>query len=436
MPMIGRQRPSMTAYKPTVRDNVARAALNLFGDTYANRKFARNMFGSSGLGSTGKASLADFTPAGVGFAADEAGRQAGQGHPWAAAANLALAAVPIPAVAKGAKGMIGKGLRAVEKKVAPASRIADWNWRPSDEVKRELDLSSIPPHVLGFGQFMDEQAGRAAAGQMGARDLVKAYGITRASMQRSALPLATAEKRGAQLSQLGPGEVRPEGAFSELLGTPEGQAYLDAAQRGQVRPDAIASMMDKFRPFGFQNALGQDLEWAAQNLPQHGGRVGDMVAAAREGASDPREWTNFFRQDVKGVDAAKAGFVGSMLGRGDLPTLDARQIILQTGRPTSEAGKYLSRGGGAGSVEAVQRLAGRMEDLGLETPDNLKPYYQHLTHHTVWDKVSGTKTTHADIINAMKKYGVAAPVAAAILAGTVPRPAEAKDQPNLFRGSE
>ena len=37
------------------------------------------------------------------------------------------------------------------------------------------------------------------------------------------------------------------------------------------------------------------------------------------------------------------------------------------------------------------------------------------------------------IIDIMKRYGVAAPVAAAILAGTVPRPAEAKDQPNLFR---
>lgn len=116
MPMIGR-RPSMTAYKPTVRDMVARQALNLFGDTYANRKLMRNMFGSSGIGSTGEASLADFTPAGVGFAADEAGRLAGQGRPLQAAANLALAAVPIPAVAKGAKGMIGKGMKALRHRL-------------------------------------------------------------------------------------------------------------------------------------------------------------------------------------------------------------------------------------------------------------------------------------------------------------------------------
>lgn len=438
MPVLGKRpnhfaAPVAKAYRPTMRDQVANVFSRALGDTYQSNELARGLFGSSGLGGgqgnlLGGLGLLDLTPIGAAFALEEAGRQIGGGQPVTGAANVALGMVPIPAVAKGGKAVVRRAARRVAGKAAkaapapPVGKIADWNWRPSDEVKRELDLTSIPPHVLAFGQFMDEQAGRAAAGQMGARDLVKAYGITRASMQRSALPLATAEKRGAQLSQLGPGEVRPEGAFAELLGTPEGQAYLDAAQRGQVQPDAIASMMDKFRPFGFQNALGQDLEWAALNLPQHGKRVGDMVAAAREGASDPREWTNFFRQDVKGVDAAKAGFVGSLLGRGDLPTLDARQIVLQTGRPTSEAGKYLSRGGGAGSVEAVQRLAERMNDLGLETPDNLKPYYQHLAHHTVWDKVSGTKTTHADIINAMKRYGVAAPVAAAILAGTMQPP--------------
>ena len=95
--------------------------MELLGDTYANRKLVRNIFGSSGIGSTGEASLVDFTPIGVSFAADEAGRQAAQGRPWAAAGNLALAALPIPgkafvrgtarAVAGKAKGMIGKTLK-------------------------------------------------------------------------------------------------------------------------------------------------------------------------------------------------------------------------------------------------------------------------------------------------------------------------------------
>jgi hypothetical protein len=163
-------------------------------------------------------------------------------------------------------------------------------------------------------------------------------------------------------------------------------------------------MMAKFRPYGFQNALGDDLTWAAKNLPQHGSQVADMVAAAREGASNPEDWTGFVKDKVRGVDAAKAGFVGAMLGRGDLPTLDARQIILQTGKPTKKADKYLSRKKGEGSVEAVKRLTARMKDLNLALPPELEPYRQHLTHHTVWDKASNEMTTHADVMNALKGY--------------------------------
>lgn len=285
-----------------------------------------------------------------------------------------------------------------------STRIEDWTWRPQEDVKAELGLSTTPEHVLNYGRFMDDQAARAAAGGMSARDLLKAYGITRSSMQRQAIPLQTAQKYGLDLEHLGLKEVRPEGAFSELLGTPSGQAYLDAAQRGQVNESAIADMAAKFRPYGFHNSLAQDLEWGARNLPQHSSQVADMVAAAREGASNPEDWVRFVKDKVRGVDAAKAGFVGAMLGRGDLPTLDARQIILQTGRPTKEASKFLSRGSGTGAVEALQRLAARMQDLGIPLPAELEPYRQHLTHHAVWDKAANEATTHEDVMNALRNY--------------------------------
>ena len=336
----------------------------------------------------------------------------------AASAGTILAGM-IPGGRTVAKGLLKEGEQAAVKEaeklaaryIDPEStRIADWQWRPQEDVKAELGLTEVPPHVVDYGRFMDEQASRATKGQMTPRDLLKAYGITRSSMQRSALSLPTAQKRGLDLEHLGVDEVRPEGAFSELLGTPEGQAYLDAAQRGQVNDKAIADMMTKFAPYGFQNALGDDLTWAAKNLPQHSSQVADMVAAAREGASDPEDWTRFVKDRVRGVDAAKAGFVGAMMGRGDLPTLDARQIILQTGKPTKEASKYLSRKKGEGSVEAVKRLTARMGDLNLALPPELEPYRQHLTHHTVWDKASDEVTTHADVMNALKGYAEGGPV--------------------------
>jgi hypothetical protein len=103
-----------------------------------------------------------------------------------------------------------------------------------------------------------------------------------------------------------------------------------------------------------------------------------------------------------------------MLGRGDQPTLDARQLLLQTGKPTSEAQPYLRRGSGRGAYQAVDRLADRQQRMGLEMPAELEPFRQHLTHHTLWDAYGGEKTTHADLIKAMRLAGLAPP---ALIAG-------------------
>jgi hypothetical protein len=59
-----------------------------------------------------------------------------------------------------------------------------------------------------------------------------------------------------------------------------------------------------------------------------------MVAQAFDkpgrGIDQWREWA----QSLRGIGPAKSGFVASLLGRGDQPTLDARQILLQTGKTT------------------------------------------------------------------------------------------------------
>jgi hypothetical protein len=267
--------------------------------------------------------------------------------------------------------------------VDPETRsIEDWNWRPLGEVQQDLgDLSAVSPEAINFGRFMQEKNLQAQRG-MEPRDLLKAYGITRSSIQRQARPLATAERGGLELGQLNLDMVRPEGAFAEWLGTDAGQAYLDAAQRGQVRTDALEDLQAKFSPFGFQNKLAEDLEWAAQNLPQEAPRMSDLILATPGDAGGIADYRAFIRDKVRGVAAPKAGFVGSMLGRGDLPTLDARQIVLNTGRPTADATSYMGRKSGLGGLEAVDRLAGRLSSLGLALPDDLAPYYQHLARPT------------------------------------------------------
>lgn len=282
----------------------------------------------------------------------------------------------------------------------------EWDWAALPDVYEKLGgMSEIPPHVVDFGQFMDEQALRAANQGLTPRDLIKAFTVTRASIQRQATDAENLRRAGLQLPEGVTGKVRPEGAFGEWLGTPAGQAYLDAAQYGRLSENAIGDAVAQMKPFGKQNDLRDALEWAAINLPGRQSQVSDLVAAGREMASTPADW-RVFTKDVRGIGPSKSGFLASLLGRGDQPTLDARQIILNTGRPTKEASKYIARRGGLGGVEGVDRLSARQAALDFALPEELRPYYQHLAHHAIWDKAGDEITTHSDVVNAMKNFRV------------------------------
>jgi hypothetical protein len=285
----------------------------------------------------------------------------------------------------------------------PASRhISDWNWRPVEDVQESLgNLKEIPSHVEKFGDFMDNIAERAGRQGLTPRDLIKAYTITRSSIQRQAANVDKLRASGLDLPEGMTGKIRPEGAFGEWLHTPAGQAYLDAAEKGKVHQTAIRNAVQVMAPFGRHTTdIPDALTWAALNLPGKEKQVSELIHAGREMASSPEQW-RAFTQHIRGVGPSKSGFLASLMGRGDQPTLDARQIILHTGRPSKEASKYIAKKGGAGGVEAVDRLAARQAAMNLSLPDRLKPYYQHLTHHAVWDKAGNDETTHEDVVRAM-----------------------------------
>ena len=249
---------------------------------------------------------------------------------------------------------------------------------------------------------MQDITGRAGTEGLKATDLLKAYGITRASIQRGAVPAEKVRATGLQPSSNEP-TIRPEGAFADWLGTDLGQRYLSQGAQGVVDPEAVRSAVRTMAPFGkHETDVPQFLRWGAENLPGREARASQLISQAGQGASPAAEWRDFTK-DIYGIGPSKSGFFASILGRGDQPTFDARQIILNTGRPSKEAGKYLARGRGEGGVEAVERLTARQRALELGLPEDLRPYYQHLTHHSVWDKLANAKTTHADIIRAMTR---------------------------------
>jgi hypothetical protein len=118
MPVLGKRpnvfaAPVAKAYRPTMRDQVANVFSRALGDTYQSNELARGLFGSSGLGGgqgnlLGGLGILDLTPIGAAFALEEAGRQIGGGDVVGGVANAALAAVPIPASARGARFKVKK----------------------------------------------------------------------------------------------------------------------------------------------------------------------------------------------------------------------------------------------------------------------------------------------------------------------------------------
>jgi len=293
---------------------------------------------------------------------------------------------------------IKKALDLVSQYQDPAStKMKGFDWRPLRDVQENLGgLPEIPSHVERFGAFMDETARRAASGGLTPRDLIKAYAITRSSIQRRAQNVENVRAAGLNLPSGMSGMIRPEGAMGEWLHSPMGQRYLDQAERGKVDEEAVAHAQQVMKPFGLDAEMDA-LPWAVQNLGPRHKEVSDLVARALKKQSSPEEWRNFSK-DLRGIGTAKAGFVASMLGRGDQPTLDARQVVLQTGLKTKEAKNPLKRAG----YEAVDRLAARQTALNPKMDSGLEPFRQHLTHHAIWDKAGNEETTHDDVMRAMR----------------------------------
>jgi hypothetical protein len=283
-----------------------------------------------------------------------------------------------------------------------SEKLGNWNWRPLPQVAEELgNLREIPSHVQNFGRFMDDTAKRAKNQGLTARDLIKAYTITLSSIQRGALSTDKIRAKGMPVPNAGP-MLRPEGAFGEWLHTPGGQAYLDAAEKGQVHEGALKDMAYRFGHYGLVNKLGEGMRWAAENLPGKESQVSHLVAAAMEKASPVREWRDFAK-GLPGIDTSKAGFVASLMGRGDQPTFDARQRILHTGMTSKQAGNMIAgEKMNPKAQDALDRLISRQKAMNLDLPEELSPYYQHLAHHAVWDQAEGDQTTHQDVMDSMR----------------------------------
>jgi hypothetical protein len=287
---------------------------------------------------------------------------------------------------------------------AQTPKMKGFDWRPLKDVHEELEgLPEIPDYIHNYGDFMHQMAAKAATKGLTNRDLLKAYAITRASIHRGAISNQKVREQGLIVPDSPDGKIRPEGAMGEWLKTQMGQRYLDAAEDGRVDQEAVDHAQKVMSSFGnAEKTEGQGLPWAVKNLSGKHELVSRLVGNGLSPDSPVAEWRDFATK-LHGIKYAKSGFIGSLLGLGNQPTWDARQINLHTGVPEDQEAKRvrtnaISRAG----ADAVDRLAARQTAMNPRMDPGMEPFRQHLTHHAVWDKTEGTVTPHEDLMDAMR----------------------------------
>jgi hypothetical protein len=188
---------------------------------------------------------------------------------------------------------------------------------------KQLVPRKIPKHLIPYADFMVKSSKRPVS----PRQLVTAYLLTTGSMMRSAVKPATVLEH-VPYAKVGTAKVRPEDVLAQILRSPDGKAYLAAAAKGRYNAKAARKISKQYAWAGLRHVFAKQLR-AAPQLALEAGKVTKILrntATSRDRTASRLDWYKFVKKNMSGVSTAKAGFVASMLGRGDMATADAREI--------------------------------------------------------------------------------------------------------------
>lgn len=261
-----------------------------------------------------------------------------------------------------------------------------------------VPLDELPKHIRPYADFMVRSSKRP----LRARDIVKAYVITRSSVQRQAAKYGTLCRYFPELVEFqraySTEKVRPEDAMSYLLLSKGGKRFLDKVSQGDWDYETAKSAYElsaQTKCFGFSYDLLLDMRQAAALA-----RKSDEISAALRTLS-PDQWVKYVQKNIPGISGAKAGFFAALLGRGDVPTFDARELKLW--RKDRKSGVDVK------PVD-VMALRQKIARWPMRLDPEHEPFRQHLVHHALWDAYpetgEPTQTTHAEVIKALELAGL------------------------------
>ena len=277
------------------------------------------------------------------------------------------------------QGQGGAVRQAGDVRFMPSSLTA----RDINAIADEVGGGDVKGGAKAFGAFMRSMRDKGIT----LRDVVKSYGITLSSIQRQELAVSTIKKNWPDAPFAEGTKVRPEDAFAQLLGTPEGQKYLDAAESGVFDEQAADAVVQKFRSFGFHNKLKEQMKTAVEQFYP---KAKEIIDAVNSMPTD--QFIDYVRNNVKGISYGKVGFWSGQLGRGDIPTFDSRQGKLVYGKEVPV------------TKQVLMDQKDRLTQLGIKVPAAFKDFAQTLLHHEVWDRLNQSDTEHGPIKEAMLRF--------------------------------
>jgi hypothetical protein len=290
-----------------------------------------------------------------------------------------------------------------------------------------------PEYLKDVQDFMLRQRKKLTSGQMQNRDVAKSWILTEASMGAQAIKYQTfmnsirnsmpdfemdipayyryRDAHGVEW-------IRPEEATAAWLMTTQGKAALDQLDQGLFNRADWDTMLTVRDAFG-RNPLRDWLFGPNKSGQLTLSNISEITEQINQyGSAQMSNEMGDYLMKLAGIGRNKTAFQKHLLGMGDAPTIDAREIAYWI---TGQGDIRNYDGPAKAAIDMIkdrpavlqQPVFNRYMDDNIRSRfaeirdygvgEGIDPdVYNHVMHHWIWDKVKDTQTTHKGMYDAME----------------------------------
>jgi uncharacterized protein (UPF0335 family) len=228
------------------------------------------------------------------------------------------------------------------------------------------------------------------------------------------------------------GKIRPEELTAWWLGTPNGKLALNDLEKGIVNEAAFNELETIRRSYGknnfrlnsvFGNRKDTGFQYGEKPAKKNQfnlANVVELTQAINETKGDNAKLQDLLTR-VNGISEGKKGFIGHMLGIGNMPTVDAVELnfwftgkgeanVKELDQIKAQTITAIRENISALNEDVYREISGRIKELSEQISQkypNVKipeEAMQHVLHHWIWDKARASATTHAGMYQALGQY--------------------------------